>query len=148
MIQRRNLMAFCNSRATTLHHRWVGASVHLQCIVVLSTLPSMCKSINNTVLYLTNSDEMLNALDNKHDIDECACYYVKSTTACIAFVSVARVQLCVSAFSTVTGSLQDWERGVAICPTSMGCTEGRFAQFWHARLPPMLHKCLETLHKQ
>lgn len=70
-----------------------------------------------------------------------------STTACKALVSVALVQLCICHLSCHRQFTRLGTR-VAICPTSMGCTEGRFAQFWHARLPLMLHKCLETLHKQ
>lgn len=70
-----------------------------------------------------------------------------STTVCKALVSVALVQLCMCHLSCHRQFTRLGTRA-AICPTSMGCTEGRFAQFWHAWLHLMLHKCLETLHKQ
>lgn len=70
-----------------------------------------------------------------------------STTVCKALVSVALVQLWMRHVSCHRQFTRLKTR-VAICPTSMGCTEGRFAQFWHAWLPLMLHKCLETLYKQ
>lgn len=70
-----------------------------------------------------------------------------STTVCKALVSIARVRLCMCHLSCHRQFTRLGTR-VAICPTSMGCTEGRFAQFWHAWLPLMLHKCLQTLHKQ
>lgn len=54
-----------------------------------------------------------------------------STTVCKALVSVALVQLCMCHLSCHRQFTRLGTR-VAICPTSMGCTEGRFAQFWHA----------------
>lgn len=70
-----------------------------------------------------------------------------STTVCKALVSIARVQLRMWHLSCHRQFTRLGTR-VAICPTSMGCTEGHFAQFWHAWLPAILHKCLETLHKR
>jgi len=50
-----------------------------------------------------------------------------STTVCRALVSIAPVQLCVRRLSCHRQFTRLGTR-VAICPTSMGCTEGRFAQ--------------------
>lgn len=56
---------------------------------------------------------------------------IVSTTVCKALVSVALLQLCICHLACHRQFTRLGTR-VAICPTSMGCTEGRFAQFWHA----------------
>lgn len=56
---------------------------------------------------------------------------IVSTTVCKALVSVALLQLCICHLACHR-QFTRLETRVAICPTSMGCTEGRFAQFWHA----------------
>lgn len=89
--------------------------------------------------------EMLYGLNNKR-ISLMNVHATVSTTVCKALVSDALVlpmcHLSCHRQFTRLGTR------VAICPTSVGCTEGRFAQFWHAWLHLMLYKCLETLHKQ
>lgn len=99
--------------------------------------------ISNNIVIRKKMEWYWEDFNSRYPTDDYACdcvrYYLKNANALVQLRM--RHLVCHKQF-TRPGTR------VAICPTSTGCTEGRFAQFWHAWLPLIMHKCFDTLHKQ